>query len=125
MKPKKSSRRPSFQAALRPSGWLSKSYVSGFMLPGEGLCHFLMSTLLENDQGAMSQLGTMANLCGGFVYSGKSFWSTACVVGRVLAAAQGSAECMGWVSSDITPNNLHEDGWLNIAIASVPGEFIL
>ncbi|RKU40546.1 hypothetical protein DL546_002438 [Coniochaeta pulveracea] len=90
------------------------------LIDGEGLCHFLMSTLLENDQGAMSRLGTMANLCGGFVYSGKSFWSTACVVGRVLAAAQGSAECMGWVSSGITPNNMDDDGWLNIAVAPVP-----
>lgn len=115
------SRRQRISAALHPSGWLSKSYVSGLMLPGEGICHFLMSTLLENDPEAMASLGPMANLCGGFVYSGKSFWSTACVVGRVLAAGKGSAECMGWISSDITPEGLG-DGWVNIEVEDLPGE---
>ena len=118
---RKPSRRRKLGAALHPSGWLSKSYISGLMLPGEGLYHFLMSTLLENDAEAMKRLGPMANLCGGFVYSGKSFWSTACVVGRVLAAGKGSAECMGWISSDITPQGLG-DGWLNIEVEEIPGK---
>lgn len=109
------SRRRTISAALHSAGWLSKSYVSGLMLPGDGICHFLMATLLENDPEAMARLGTMANLCGGFVYSGKSFWSTSCIVGRVLAAGKGSAECMGWISSDITPQGL-EDGWVNIEV---------
>ncbi|KAK4154851.1 hypothetical protein C8A00DRAFT_14054 [Chaetomidium leptoderma] len=109
------SRRKKISAALHPSGWLSKSYVSGLMLPGEGLCHFLMATLLENDPDALSRLGPTANLCGGFVYSGKTFWSTACIVGRVLAAGKGAVECMGWISSDVTPQGLG-DGWLNIGV---------
>lgn len=108
-------------AALHSSGWLSKSFCSGLVLPGEALSHFLMSTLLENDQDAMAKLGPMANLCGGFVYNGKSFWSTACVVGRVLAAGQGSAECMGWISSDIIPRNT-EDGWVDIDITDIPDD---
>jgi len=108
------------EAALHPSGWLSKSYVSGLVLPGEGLSHFLMATLLENDKEAMMRLGPMANLCGGFVYCGKSFWSTACVVGRVLAAGRGAAECMGWVSSDVTPRGL-PDGWVNIEANELEG----
>ncbi|KAK4453565.1 hypothetical protein QBC34DRAFT_291729 [Podospora aff. communis PSN243] len=112
---RKPTRRRKISAALHPSGWLSKSYVSGLMLPGEGLCHFLMATLLENDQDAMAKLGPMANLCGGFVYSGKSFWSTACILGRVLAAGKGSAECMGWISSDILPEGLR-DGWVNVEV---------
>jgi hypothetical protein len=115
------SRRQKVEAALHPSGWLSKSYVSGLVLPGEALSHFLMSTLLENDQEAMMKLGAMANLCGGFVYSGKSFWSTACVVGRVLAAGRGSAECMGWISTDVTPQGLG-DGWLDIDVNEMPGK---
>ena len=109
------SRRRKVAAALHPSGWLSKSYVSGLMLPGEGIYHFLMSTLLENDKAAMAKLGPMANLCGGFVYCGKSFWSTSCIVGRVLAAGKGSSECMGWISSDIVPLGL-DDGWVNIEV---------
>lgn len=115
------SRRGKISTALHASGWLSKSYVSGLMLPGEGLCHFLMATLLENDPEALSRLGPMANLCGGFVYSGKSFWSTACIVGRVLAAGKGAVECMGWISSDVTPQGLG-DGWVNVEVEETPGK---
>src|SRR3569833_2610538 len=63
----------------------------------------------------MAKLGPMANLCGGFVYCGKSFWSTSCIVGRVLAVGKGSSECMGWISSDIVPLGL-DDGWVNIEV---------
>lgn len=108
-------------AALHSSGWLSKSYIFALMLPGEAMSHFLMATLLENDSEAMQSLGSFANLCGGFVYQGKSFWSTSCVVGRVLAAGQGSSECMGWISTDIVPEKVG-DGWLNIESEDIPGE---
>ncbi|KAF3768721.1 hypothetical protein M406DRAFT_337094 [Cryphonectria parasitica EP155] len=111
-------RRQKVGAALHPAGWLSKSYVSGLMLPGEGLYHCIMSTLLENDVVAMSKLGPMANLCGGFVYNGKSFWSTACVVGRVLAAGKGAVECMGWISCDIIPRGLG-NGWVDIDVETI------
>jgi len=102
-----------------PSGWLSKSYLTGLILPGEGLSHFLISTLLENDEAAIGQLGEQANLYGGFVYSRKSFWSTACIIGRVLAAGKGSSECMGWLSSPILPNGVGQ-GWVNIEIELEP-----
>ncbi|KAI3327027.1 hypothetical protein HD806DRAFT_520033 [Xylariaceae sp. AK1471] len=111
-------RRRKVEAALHASGWLSKSYISGLILPGEALSHFLMSTLLENDSEAIAKLGPTANLCGGFVYNGKSFWSTACIVGRVLAAGKGSAECMGWISSDIIPQGLGE-GWVGITAEDI------
>lgn len=107
-------------AALHSSGWLSKSYIFALMLPGEALSHFLMATLLENDLEAMDTLGSFANLCGGFVYRGKSFWSTSCIVGRVLAAGKGAAECMGWVSTDVLPEDTR-DGWLNIEVDDVRG----
>ncbi|KAF4345968.1 hypothetical protein FBEOM_110 [Fusarium beomiforme] len=81
-------------AALHPSGWLSKSYIYGLVLPGDGMCHFLMATLLENDSKAIERLG------------------------RVIAAGQGSAECMGWVSSDILPLGIDE-GWVNIEVEEV------
>ncbi|KAK8024127.1 hypothetical protein PG993_012193 [Apiospora rasikravindrae] len=118
---RKPSRRRKVEAALHPAGWLSKSYCSGLILPGEALSHFLMSTLLENDQDAMSKLGPMSNLCGGFIYRGKSFWSTACIVGRVLAAGRGAAECMGWISTDVTPENM-SDRWLNIKVEDIPDD---
>ena len=102
-------------AAIHPQGWLSNSYISGLILPGEVLSHFLISTLLENDEVALARLGEEANLCGGFVYVNRSFWSTACVVGRVLAAGKAASECMGWVSSPVTPQGPGES-WVNIEV---------
>lgn len=119
-KGKPPTRRPMVNAALHASGWLSKSYMSGLILPGETLSHLLMSTLVESDTEAIAKLGPAANLCGGLVYNGKSFWSTACIVGRVLAAGRGSAECTGWISSDIVPQRL-DDGWMNITVDSIRG----
>jgi hypothetical protein len=116
-------RRRKLAAALHPSGWMSKSYIFGLMLPGEGLSHFLMASLLENDAMALSKLGSFANLGGGFVYSGKSFWSATCVVGRVLAAGAGSAECMGWISSNIVPDDV-DDGWLNVEVRDVTEDLL-
>jgi hypothetical protein len=106
-------------AIIHPAGWLSNSYVSGLILPGEGLSHFLISTLLENDDEAVARLGVEANLYGGFVYGNKSFWSTACIIGRVLAAGKAASECMGWVSSDRLPRGTAE-GWVNIDVEPAP-----
>lgn len=107
------SRQQRISTLIHPSGWLSRSYLTGLILPGEGLGHLLISTLLENDENAVRTLGEEANLYGGFIYENRSFWSSGCIVGRVLAAGGGSVECMGWISSDILPQNIGE-GWLNI-----------
>lgn len=104
---------------FHPSGWLSKSYLTGLILPGEGLSHLMMSTLLENDEVAVGRLGGDANLYGGFVYSGQSFWSTACIIGRVLAAGKGASECMGWLSSPIQPKGVVE-GWVSVDVELEP-----
>ncbi|EFW99160.1 hypothetical protein CMQ_5581 [Grosmannia clavigera kw1407] len=111
-------RRRKVVAGLHPNGWLSKSYLSGLMLPGDGLCTLLMAALLESDEAAMKELGNIAHLGAGFVYHGKSFWSTASVVGRVLAAGAGAAECMGWVSSDVLPHGFGS-GWINVNVDDV------
>jgi hypothetical protein len=104
---------------VQPWGWLSRSYLTGLVLPGEGLSHFLISTLLENDESAVSHLGEEANLYGGFTYASKSYWSTACIVGRVLAAGKGASECMGWLSSAVLPKGT-DDGWVNIEVEMPP-----
>ncbi|PHH63529.1 hypothetical protein CDD81_5716 [Ophiocordyceps australis] len=105
-------------AALHESGWITKSYVFGLVLPGEAMSHFLMATLLENDAEAMAKLGSLANLSGGFVYAERSFWSTCCIVGRVLAAGEGSSECMGWISTTVRPAEM-EVGWIGIQVEDV------
>ncbi|XPS94941.1 hypothetical protein M3J09_004239 [Ascochyta lentis] len=91
-------------------GWLSRSFLTGLILPGEAISHFLISTLLENDQLAISALGDSANLYGGFVYAGKTWWSKASIVGRVLACTEGAQECMGWINLNKLPLGA-PDGW--------------
>ncbi|KAK5129176.1 hypothetical protein LTR08_003773 [Meristemomyces frigidus] len=107
--------------AFEVGGWLSRSWLTGLVLPGEPASHFLISTLLENSPQAIAALGDSANLYGGFVYAGRSFWSKSCVVGRVLAAMKGANECMGWVSVPGTPDGREEDGWVDLDIMDVPG----
>lgn len=100
-------------------GWLSRSWLGGLVMPGEPASHFLISTLLENSLPAIDTLGDSANLYGGFVYKGRSFWSKSCVVGRVLAATEGAAECMGWISVPGGAND-QEDGWINANVKDFP-----
>lgn len=105
--------------ALDAGGWLSRSWLTGLVLPGEPSSHFLISTLLENSPRAIEVLGDSANLYGGFIYSGRSYWSKSCVVGRVLAAEKGSGDCMGWISSCSVPA-LHAQGWVDVETKNFP-----
>ncbi|KAF2873206.1 hypothetical protein BDV95DRAFT_605762 [Massariosphaeria phaeospora] len=104
---------------LNIGGWLSRSYLTGMVLPGEAISHFLISTLLENDKSAIHALGDSANLYGGFVYSRRSWWSKSSVVGRVLACVEGAVECMGWVSLPKCPKDC-VDGWFEISSEQLP-----
>ncbi|KAJ5764646.1 hypothetical protein N7533_003327 [Penicillium manginii] len=104
-----------------PLGWISRSWLSGFVIPGEAICHLLIGTLLENDEEAMQQLGAMANLYGGFAYAGRSWWSKSCIVGRVLSSLENTKTCMGWVGSDILPRDVTTlevlaHGWFEVAV---------
>ncbi|KAJ5143382.1 uncharacterized protein N7515_002169 [Penicillium bovifimosum] len=106
-------------------GWISRSWLSGFVIPGEAISHLLMATILENDADALNQLGSIANLYGGFVYCGRSWWSKACVVGRVLSSSTGAKTCMGWISSNVMPRDAItgekvERGWLELPVEEVP-----
>ncbi|KAF2135972.1 uncharacterized protein K452DRAFT_238319 [Aplosporella prunicola CBS 121167] len=99
-------------------GWLSRSYLTGLILPGEAMSHLLISTLLENDKRAIAALGNFANLCGGFTYGGKSWWSKGSVIGRVMAAMEEAKECMGWVGVPVVPEGC-EAIWVDVA-STVP-----
>ncbi|KAF2434656.1 hypothetical protein EJ08DRAFT_605143 [Tothia fuscella] len=94
-------------------GWLSRTCLSGLVLPGEAISHFLISALLENDATAITALGDSANLYSGFLYRGRSWWSKACILGRVLACSQGATECMGWISVPVVPAGF-EDSWVDV-----------
>lgn len=106
-------------------GWMSRTWLSGLILPGESICHFLMATVLENDPKAMEALGPVANLYGGFVYDGKSWWSKMSVVGRVLSCLESTTGCMGWMKSLVVPRDVHSgeaigDAWLEVEMREVP-----
>ncbi|KAL5375466.1 hypothetical protein DPSP01_011165 [Paraphaeosphaeria sporulosa] len=96
--------------ALNVGGWLSRSYLTGLILPGEGISHFLISTLLENDRLAIAALGDSANLYGGFIYANRTWWSKASIVARVMGCVEGAVECMGWVGFSELPAD-SADGW--------------
>ncbi|KAG9528280.1 hypothetical protein KCU93_g4435, partial [Aureobasidium melanogenum] len=101
-------------------GWLSRSWLTGFVLPGESTSHLLISTLLENSPAAVTTLGDAATLYQGFIYRSRSYWSKSCVVGRVIAAANGAADCMGWISCSSAPV-AQQDGWVNLEVKDLPG----
>lgn len=104
-------------------GWMSRTYFSGLILPGEGLPHFLISTLLENDSNAVDNLGYNANLYSGFRYEGSTWWSSYCIIGKVLAGHGGSREVGGWIGPCLGSKTPIEngmvfedapDGWVDI-----------
>jgi hypothetical protein len=100
-------------------GWLSRSFLTGLVLPGEAISHFLISTLLENDKTAIASLGDSANLYGGFSYTNRTWWSKNSVVGRVFACADGAVESMGWISFPRLPEG-YRDCWHSIHSEQLP-----
>lgn len=100
-------------------GWLSRSWLSGLVMPGEPSSHFLISTLLENSPQAIEALGDNADLYGGFIYGGRTFWSKSSAVGRVLAASADAADCMGWISVPSLPDEQPE-GWIETKVDEFP-----
>ncbi|KAF2629748.1 hypothetical protein BU25DRAFT_273643 [Macroventuria anomochaeta] len=106
-------------AIINIGGWLSRSFLTGMIMPGEVISHFLISTLLENDQLAISTLGDSADLYGGFIYQGKTWWSKASIVGRVFACTEKAQECMGWIHVDKLPEGAYE-GWHSIRSEQSP-----
>lgn len=96
-------------------GWLSRSWLAGLVMPGESIHQLLMATALENDPIALHTLGSVANLYGGLSYGDEfTWWSTKCIVGRVLAALPGSKVCMGWVRVNTIPDIQEGNTFVNL-----------
>ncbi|KAJ5263185.1 hypothetical protein N7478_010790 [Penicillium angulare] len=111
--------------AAETLGWISRSWLSGFVVPGEGISHLLIGTILENDPDAIQVLGPSANLYGGFIYESRSWWSKACIVGRVLSSLNGAQTCMGWVGCDVLPRDANtlsalDPGWFEVHVERMP-----
>ncbi|EAU32650.1 predicted protein [Aspergillus terreus NIH2624] len=107
-------------------GWITRSWLSGFVAPGELINHLLMATVLENDPAARATLGRVANLYGGFAYRGRSYWSQECIVGRVLCCLEGARACLGWSSSAVVPRDSQtfeplDNTWFEVSVVAPPG----
>lgn len=112
-------------SAVGTGGWITRSWLSGFVLPGKTIDHMLMATILENDSEAINALGPLANLYGGFSYKGRSWWSNECIAGRVLASMDNTESCMGWSSNAIVPCNAlsseaFKNNWFEIPVNDTP-----
>ncbi|KAF1808873.1 hypothetical protein P152DRAFT_476969 [Eremomyces bilateralis CBS 781.70] len=101
-----------------PPSWVTPTYLTGLLLPGPTTSYFLLATLLENSPSALARVGESANLTAGFIYGGRSWWSTECVLGRVLAGLPGAKSCMGWVGTPVAPMDNHE-GWIDVGGGAV------
>ncbi|KAF9887279.1 hypothetical protein FE257_010407 [Aspergillus nanangensis] len=106
-------------------GWITRSWLSGFVIPGETVNHLLMATLLENDASALATLGPIANLYGGLAYQSRSWWSKECIVGRILCCLDGASECLGWVASPVVPRDWQsldplDNAWFEVPIVPPP-----
>ncbi|KAI5816555.1 hypothetical protein BZA77DRAFT_312333 [Pyronema omphalodes] len=105
-------------------GWLSRSFLTGLILPGEGMGHLIMSTLLENDPAAVEVLGYNANLYCGFQYHGRTWWSRYCIVGRVMAGCAGVGEECGWVGPVMESGVTVESGRSVIRVGEIPDGWV-
>jgi hypothetical protein len=76
----------------------SMSYFTGIVLPGATLPFLVMNSLIDCDDdpvaGALAALTHMQPSCG-FQYKSTTYWSAACIVGKVLAPT--CREICGWI----------------------------
>jgi hypothetical protein len=88
------------------------SYFSGVILPGQTLPFLLMNTLLDCDRD--SKLGALTHIhpqCG-FQYRSTTYWSSTCIVGKVLAPQ--CREIAGWIGPAISAPDLERVQIVNI-----------
>ena len=64
--------------------------------------------------GSAKMLTSTAVLC-----SMTDYWSTACIIGRVLAAGKDVSDCINWLTSPVTPEGMTE-GWVNVQVELEP-----
>lgn len=122
-------------AASTTAGWLTRTFLTGLVLPGDAALRLLMATLLENDAASLAALlgsrgggdgggggsGGGASLRGGFARGGRTWWSSGCsAVARALAPLDGAAEEARWVALPLAPVGEEEEGegWLDVAPAA-------
>jgi hypothetical protein len=93
--------------ALQDGSSDAMSYFSGVTLPGGTLPFLLMNSLVdfdeENGGSHLNALSHMYPQCG-FQYRSTTYWSSACIVGRVLAP--NCREIAGWIGPAMSTPDL-------------------
>ncbi|KIV98447.1 uncharacterized protein PV09_09735 [Verruconis gallopava] len=75
------------------------SWFTGVVLPGPTLPWLLMNTLIDCDRDTGDELTTLTHIHpnSGFQYRANTYWSTQCIVGKVLGASRGVRQAAGWI----------------------------
>jgi hypothetical protein len=83
------------------------SWFSGIILPGRTLPWLIMNSLIDCDRDTGDALKYLTHMqpASGFQYRANTYWSSQCIVGKVLGAARGVKQIAGWVGPCIyTPD---------------------
>lgn len=85
------------------------SWFSGIVLPGRTLPWLIMNSLIDCDRDTGSALNYLSHMhqASGFQYRANTYWSSRCVVGKVLGAARGVKQVAGWIGPCIYCPELH------------------
>ncbi|KAF2710877.1 hypothetical protein K504DRAFT_376493 [Pleomassaria siparia CBS 279.74] len=83
------------------------SWFSGIILPGKTLSWLIMNSLIDCDRDTGEALKYLTHIhhSAGFQYRANTYWSSQCIVGKVLGAARGVKQVAGWIGPCIyTPD---------------------
>ena len=75
------------------------SWFTGVILPGPTLPWLIMNTLIDCDRDTGDQLNSLTHMDpnSGFQYRANTYWSSSCIVGKVLGASRGVRQVAGWI----------------------------
>ncbi|KAI2485166.1 hypothetical protein Ptr902_04106 [Pyrenophora tritici-repentis] len=95
------------EKALEDRSADAMSWFSGIILPGRTLPWLIMNSLIDcdRDTGVALKYLTHMHQASGFQYRANTYWSSQCIVGKVLGAARGVKQIAGWIGPCIyTPD---------------------
>ncbi|ORY18007.1 hypothetical protein BCR34DRAFT_583273 [Clohesyomyces aquaticus] len=95
------------EKALEDRSADAMSWFSGIILPGRTLPWLIMNSLIDCDRDTGEALKYLTHMhpAAGFQYRANTYWSSQCIVGKVLGAARGVTQIAGWIGPCIyTPD---------------------
>lgn len=87
------------EKALEDRSADAMSWFSGIILPGKTLPWLIMNSLIDCDRDTGDALKFLTHMqpASGFQYRANTYWSSQCIVGKVLGAARGVKQIAGWI----------------------------